>query len=105
MTDKQKSEGNISMHKKGALLEYFIEAVRADLRGDYDRRQRAVETAMSKSLTQDDIFMVDSLDGFKFRQIFGEKALPEDLQERMRDQDAYAEFMGYPAKYRGFYPE
>jgi hypothetical protein len=93
--------------KKNALLEFFKEAVRADLRQDSARAQRAYNQAKAVGVTDEDIQwlskFVEEGKGKEFKKVFGENALGLDLEERMEDHDAILKGFQYSPRYVSFY--
>ena len=90
--------------KKGALLEFFTEVARANLDRDQERLERARTSGLAKGLSEADFEWVCTLDGKDFKKIFGENAINEDLQSRMRDYDAVLEAAHYSPIFKGHYP-
>ena len=95
-------------NKKAALLELFLEVVRATMDEDGKRGEAALEAAKAKGLTEADLEEADGVmnDPSEFRKVFGENAINEDLLARMRDYDMLVGSFGWDIKpFKGFYPQ
>jgi hypothetical protein len=89
--------------KKNALLEVFKEVVRAEVRQDTGRAQRALDQAATLGLNRADVEWVCGLDGKEFRKVFGDNALGLDLEERMEDHDNTLKAFQFSPRFESFY--
>ncbi len=92
--------------RKGALLELFTDMVRANLDQDADRYDKAIEVAETKGITEGEKDWLFGLSPSEFWGIFGEDAINEDLQARMKEADDLAGAFGWGEKpFKGMYPK
>ncbi len=93
--------------KKAAMLELFNELAEAGIENDMPRAIAAVVKAQGQGFTDQDAGWLAQIASqpSEFKRIFGEKAIPEALQQKMKKCDEELVAAGQPVRFKGLYNE